>query len=231
MSESVAGEIARIEVPEQLIKAELASFGRVLPAGISRDMFGTWAVNMLAKALASPDKRQLEAWERVLHPANGAGLTSVVVALKECAELGLRPGSEYYLVPFGSTCTGITGYKGEIRLITNHEPCTVVARLVRREDKYFRTGANIPPKHDYDEFGDRGPITGGYAYVDYGGGRYSLVYSLPEVSASPDQDSFARHKAKAATAKLWDEWPEQFRIKTLIHGARKTVPWSAERKW
>ena len=231
MSDSVSAEIARIQAPAQLIQASLTEFARVLPPGISREMFGQWALNMLAKALASPDKRQLESWQRVLDPANGAGLTSVIVALKECAELGLRPGSEYYLVPFGSTVQGITGYKGEIRLITNHEPCTVIARLVRANDKYARTGANIPPKHDYDEFGDRGPVTGGYAYVDYGAGRYSLVCALPEVSPSPDADSFARHKAKAATSKLWDEWPEQFRIKTLVHGVRKMVPWSAERKW
>lgn len=231
MTDPVSTEIARVHVPEDLIKAELASFGRVLPAGISKDMFGTWAVNMLAKALASPDQRQLEAWTRVLDPANGAGLTSVIVALKECAELGLRPGSEYYLVPFGNACQGMTGYKGEIRLITNHEPCTVVAKLVRANDKYFRTGANIPPKHDYEEFGDRGPVIGGYAYVDYGSERYSLVYALPESSADPDADSFAKHRAKAATTKLWDEWPEQFRIKTLVHGTRKMVPWSAERKW
>lgn len=231
MTDSVSTEIARVHVPEDLIKAELASFGRVLPSGISKDMFATWALTMLSKALASPDEKQLRAWERVLHPANGAGLTSVVVALRECAELGLRPGSEYYLVPYGGTCQGITGYKGEIRLITNHEPSTVVARLVRQNDKYFRTGANIPPKHDYEEFGDRGPVTGGYAYVDYGAGRYSLVYALPEQSSAPDMDSFARHKAKAATAALWDQWPEQFRIKTLVHGVRKMVPWSAERKW
>lgn len=231
MSESVAGEIARIEVPEQLIKAELASFGRVLPAGISRDMFGTWAVNMLAKALTSPDKRQLEAWERVLHPANGAGLTSVVVALKQCAELGLRPGSEYHLVPFGSTVTGVTDYHGEIRLISNWEPCSVIAELVHANDKFAMIGANIPPRHDYDPFGDRGEITGGYAYVSYGGDRYSLVVFMPRSSDDKDRDTFDKHMAVAKTKAIWEAWYAQMCRKTLVHALKDFVPWSAERKW
>lgn len=231
MSDPVSAEIARVEVPEQLIKAELASFGRVLPAAIPKDMFGTWAVNMLAKALASPDPRQLQAWARVLDPGNGAGLTSVIVALKQCAELGLRPGSEYHLVPFGATVTGITDYHGEVRLITNHEPCSVIAQLVRGLDKFAMIGANVPPRHEFDPFGDRGEITGGYAYVAYGAGRYSLVAYLPESSDDPTRDSFARHREVAKTKVVWDAWPEAMRLKTLVHAVRDFVPWSAERRW
>lgn len=232
MSDPVSAEIARVEVPEALIKAELASFGRVLPAAIPRDMFGTWAVNMLAKALASPDKRQLEAWMRVLDPGNGAGLTSVVVALKQCAELGLRPGSEYHLVPFGNVVTGITDYHGEVRLITNHEPCSVIAQLVRANDKFVMLGANIPPRHDFDPFaGDRGEIIGGYAYVAYGAERFSLVAYLPESSEDPTRDCFLKHREVAKTKLVWDAWPEAMRLKTLVHMVRDFVPWSAERRW
>lgn len=232
MSDSVSAEIARVHVPEDLIKAELASFGRVLPAGISKDMFGTWAVNMLAKALASPDRRQLEAWTRVLDPANGAGLTSVVVALKQCAELGLRPGSEYHLVPFGQTVTGITDYHGEVRLITNHEPCSVIARLVRAEDKFAMLGANIPPQHDFSPFAkDRGAIIGGYAYVAYADNRCSLVAYLPKSSDDPTADSFDKHQAVAKTQAVWNAWYEAMCLKTLVHAVRDFVPWSAERKW
>ncbi len=227
----VSTEIARIEVPEQLIKAELASFGRVLPASISKDMFGTWAVNMLAKALASPDEKQLRNWTRVLDPANGAGLTSVIVALKECAELGLRPGKEYHLVPYGGTVTGITDYHGEVRLITNHEPCSVIARLVRSMDKFAMIGANIPPRHEFDPYGARGPVTGGYAYVAYPGDRYSLVAYLPKSADEPDRDSLDKHQAKAGTQAIWGQWYEAMALKTLVHMVRDFVPWSAERRW
>ena len=231
MSDPVSAEIARVEVPENLIKAELASFGRVLPASIPRDMFGTWAVNMLARALASPDERQLKAWMRVLDPGNGAGLTSVIVALKQCAELGLRPGSEYHLVPFGNVVTGITDYHGEVRLITNHEPCSVIAQLVRANDKFALIGANVPPRHDFEPFGDRGAIVGGYAYVAYGAERYSLVAYLPKSSADPTRDSFDKHQAVAKTQAVWSAWYEAMCLKTLVHAVRDFVPWSAERRW
>lgn len=225
MSEqTVSGAVARVQAPAALINESLVEFARVLPAGISRERFGQWAMTMLSKALASPDQRQREAWERVLDPGNQAGQLSVAVALKECAALGLEPGREYHLVPFGMTVTGITDYKGEIRLINNWEPCSVIAMLVHKVDKFVMTGANIPPKHDADWFGDRGPVVGGYAYVDYGGGRYSLVTRMSEAD-------FEKHKAVAKTKLVWDAWPDSMRLKTLVHALRKMVPWAMERRW
>ena len=242
MTDSVAGEVARIQAPaevEQMIKGELAAFGRTLPNGISRDAFGTWAVRMLTKALNDrSNPKQLEAWHRVLDPGNEAGRLSVIVALRECAELGLRPGSEYHLVPFGNTVTGITDYHGEIRLITNHEPCSVVVELVRKGDKFVRLGANIPPKHEFDPWMSRGPIVGGYCYVAYPGDRYSLVVFMPKSAPvnddgepDPDVDCFDAHQALAKTQAIWKASYEAMCKKTLVHAERDFVPWSAERKW
>jgi len=222
MTETVSNTVARVEAPAALIQASLTEFARVLPAGVPKEKFGQWALTMMSKALASPDDKQRLAWERVL--GNGAGQASVAVALKECASLGLEPGREYHLVPFGLAVTGITDYKGEIRLITNHEPCSVIAMLVHQEDKLVMTGANIPPKHDADWFGDRGPVIGGYSYVDYGGGRYSLVTRMSEAE-------FLKHREVAKTKLVWDTWGGPMRIKTLVHATRKMVPWSAERRW
>lgn len=228
MSESVAGEIARVEAPAALIQESLTEFARVLPAGIRKETFGQWALTMLSKVLASPDQRQREAWERVL--SNGAGLTSVAVALKECASLGLQPGSEYHLVPFGATVTGITDYKGEIRLITNAERCSVITQLVHQADSFAMISANIPPRHqppkgadgEPDWFSDdRGPVVGGYAFADYGGGRFSQVIHMRE-------GEFLRHREKARSKAIWDEWPESMRVKTLVHQLRKFVQWSPE---
>ena len=231
MSETVSQAVARVQAPADLINTALVEFARVLPADVSREKFGQWALTMMSKALSSPDDRQRLAWEKVLNPANQAGQMSVLSALKECAALGLEPGREYHVVPFGSTATGITDYKGEIRLISNWEPCSVVAMLVRAEDKFHMTGANIPPTHDADWFGDRGPVIGGYAFVDYGNGRFSLVYRLPETSPDPAADSFLKHREVAKTKAVWDAWGEQMRLKTLVHGVRKSVPWAPERRW
>jgi len=240
VSESVAGEIARIDAPRKLIQESLREFARVLPAGIRQETFGQWALDMLGKALADP--KQAKAWSAVLDPGNGAGLTSVMVALRECASLGLQPGSEYFLLPFlerdkgsgevsGGTCTGMTGYKGEVRLITNHEPCSVIAMLRRANDQFAMLGANIPPRHLIDYEGDRGPVVGGYAYVAYPDKRYSLVVYMRRSSDDPDENTFDKHQAVARYQDIWKAWYEQMCVKTLVHAVRKLVPWSAERKW
>lgn len=222
MSESVGSAVARVQAPSQLIESSLSEFGKVLPSGVKPEAFGRWALTVLKKGLADP--KQAEAWARVLDPANGAGLASVMSALLDAASLGLEPGREYHLVPFGGTVTGITDYKGEIRLITNASAsASVVAQLVRERDEFYMTGANIPPRHDADWFGDRGEITGGYAFVDYGD-RCSQVVRMSETQ-------FQRHREKARTKNVWDEWPEAMRVKTLVHQLRKLVPWSAERLW
>lgn len=216
--------MALVQAPGALIEGNLAEFGKILPASVRPEMFGRWALSVLKKGLASPDGKQAEAWGRVLHPDNPAGLASVMAALLDCASLGLEPGREYHLVPFGGTVTGITDYKGEIRLITNAVRDSVVAaQLVRQADEFHLIGANIPPRHEADWFGDRGEIAGGYAYVDYGG-RFSQVVRMSEAE-------FARHRDKAKTKTVWDEWPEAMRVKTLVHQLRKLVPWSAERLW
>ena len=220
--QSVAREIARVEAPAHLIEVSLSEFAKLLPPTIKPEAFGRWALTVLRQGLNSPE--QGEAWARVLNPNNPAGIASVMVELQNAATLGLEPGREFHLVPFGGTVAGITDYKGEIRLITNARRCSVVAQLVRKEDEFYLTGANVPPRHDADWFTDRGPVTGGYAYADYGEGEFSLVVRMSEAD-------FEQHKGKAKTKRVWDEWPEPMRLKTLIHTLRKWTNWSATREW
>lgn len=222
MTETVSGAVARVQAPAALIESSLVEFGKVLPSLVEPEQFGRWALTCLRNGLNDP--KQAEAWSRVLDPGNKAGQLSVMSALMDAASLGLEPGREYHLIPFGSVVTGITDYKGEIRLINNWEPCSVIAQLVRQGDEFRMTGANIPPKHDADWFGDRGPIIDGYSYVDYGHERYSLVTRMSEAD-------FEQHKAVAKTKVVWDAWPDQMRLKTLVHQTRKLVSWSAERRW
>jgi recombination protein RecT len=224
-------ELARPEPPGKLIEASLGEFAKILPAAVKPEQFGRWALTVIRKGLSDP--RQGEAWGRVLDPGNPEGTASVMSALMDAASLGLEPGREYHLVPFGSTVTGITDYKGEIRLMTNYCKSVVVAQLIHAKDCFAMTGANIPPKHDADWFGDRGPVTGGYAYVDYGDDLYSLVVRMrrdPDPS-DPDADSFAKHREAAKIKTVWDEWFEAQCLKTLTHQLRKRVPWATERQW
>ena len=227
-NQSVAGEVARVQAPAHLIEASLSEFAKLLPAQVTPDRFGRWALTVLKRGLADP--RQAEAWARVLHPDNAAGLASVMSALMDAATLGLEPGREYHLVPFGSTVTGITDYKGEIKLITNARKCSVIAQLVCQQDEFAMTGANIPPHHEADWFNEdkRGEVIGGYAYVAYPQGEYSLVVRMSRLE-------FERHRAKSKTGTRddspWVQWYEAMCLKTLVHQQRKWVPWSAERQW
>jgi len=119
--------------------------------------------------------------------------------------------------------TGIVDYKGEVQLIWNAVQRPVVASLVYAKDDFAIRGANVRPLHEGNWFAEdgRGPVVGGYAYVDYGQQLYSLVVYMSEAD-------FLKHRSKAQTKNVWDEWPEAMRLKTLVHQLRKWVPWSAE---
>lgn len=208
--------------PARLIEASAGEFAKVLPAHITPEKYTRWGLTVIRKGLT--DGKAGEAWGRVL--ASEAGRLSVLAALMDCASLGLEPGRTYHLVPFGDQVTGITDYKGEIELITRANPrAAVVAGLVHAKDNFTMLGANIPPRHEADWFGDRGPVAGGYAYVQLAPDVYSMVVLM-------DEAEFLRHRDKARTKTVWDEWPEAMRCKTLVHELRKFVAWSAEwRGW
>jgi recombination protein RecT len=195
---------------------EAQNFAPVLPSTLPAEKFQRWAVHLLTK----PELQEVARTD--------AGRLSIVKALMDCASLGLEPGREYHLVKFGDIVQGITDYKGEVRLITNARRCSVIARLVREKDQFYMRGANAVPMHEPPDsdnpaawFDDTRPVIGGYAYADYGNDEISLVIRMSE-------PEFVKHRAKARTKNVWDEWPEAMRLKTLVHQLRKWVPWSAE---
>jgi recombinational DNA repair protein RecT len=209
MTETVAqaAELATI-APRMLDETRWAD---VLPAHIGPAKFQRWALGIMQK----PDLMEVA--------RTPMGQLSIVTAFLDAATLGLEPGREYHLVPYKGIVKGITDYKGEVKLIWNAVQRPVIASLVYSKDDFAMTGANIPPRHEADWFAEEGrdSIRGGYAYVDYGGGLYSLVIRMTEAE-------FLKHKAKAQTKNVWDEWPEAMRLKTLVHQLRKWTPWSAD---
>jgi recombinational DNA repair protein RecT len=219
MSETVAqaAEFATV-APRMLDETRWAD---VLPAHIGPAKFQRWALGIMQKP---------ELLEVAQTPM---GQLSIVTAFLEAASLGLEPGREYHLMPFGGrerdgtpkpkTVTGMTDYKGEVKLIWNAVQRPVVASLVYSKDEFYMTGANVPPKHDADWFrpDGRGDIIGGYAYVDYGRDLYSLVIRMSEAE-------FLEHRAMSKKQDLWDKHPVPFRLKTLVHQLRKWTPWSAD---
>ena len=206
--QTVAAEVERVSAPK-MISPE--TFAQVLPQHLGAEKFTRWALTLLKR----DDLAQVARTD--------AGRLSIMSALMDCASLGLEPGRTYHLVPFKGVVTGIVDYKGEVQLVWNAVQRPVIASLVYTKDDFAIRGANVPPLHEGDFFAEdgRGAVKGGYAYVDYGRQLYSLVVYMSEAD-------FLRHRAKAQTVKVWDEWPEAMRLKTLVHQLRKWVPWSAE---
>lgn len=211
MSETVSAAVEQVNGGAKMIAEQ--AWESILPAHVGAARFQRWALHLLQRP------------EIAVVARTDAGRLSIMSALLDAASLGLEPGREYHLVPYGAKVTGIIDYKGEIRLITNANPDTsVCAMLVRKGDDFAMVGANVPPHHEADWFNDenRGEVTGGYAYADFGGQRYSQVIRMSEAQ-------FLKHRAKAQTVRVWDEWPDAMRLKTLVHQLRKWVPWSAEK--
>lgn len=211
--QTVSSAVAEVAAAPNMITQMTSEFAKVLPAHIGEDRFTRWALTLLKRddlaAVARTD----------------AGRLSIMSALMDCASLGLEPGRTYHLVPFKGTVTGIVDYKGEVELIWRAVQRPVIASLVYAKDDFAIRGANVPPLHEGDWFAadGRGEVKGGYAYVDYGGQLYSMVVYMSEAD-------FLKHRAKAQTKNVWDEWPEAMRLKTLVHQLRKWTPWSAEVK-
>lgn len=219
--QTVGAAVAEVQASTRML--DESRWADVLPAHVGTAKFQRWALTLMQR----PDLVEVS--------RTPAGQLSIVTALLDCATLGLEPGRTYHLVPYKHkdkqgnwlppTVEGITDYKGEIELIYNAIQRPVIASLVYSKDEFYMTGANVPPKHDADWFAEdgRGAIVGGYAYVEMGAGLYSLVVRMTEAD-------FLKHRAKAQTKNVWDEWPEAMRIKTLVHQLRKFVPWSPERR-
>ena len=206
--QTVSGAVAEVSAPKMISPD---TFAQVLPAHVGAGKYTRWCLTLLKDPKLAEVAR------------TDAGRLSIMSALMDCASLGLEPGRTYHLVPFKGIVTGITDYKGEVELIWRAVQRPVVASLVYSKDQFAIRGANVPPLHEGDWFAQdgRGEVIGGYAYVDYGGQLYSLVVYMSEAD-------FLKHRAKAQTKNVWDEWPEAMRLKTLVHQLRKWVPWSAE---
>lgn len=205
--QTVGQAVETIGASQKMLDAQ--NFAAVLPKHIGADKFQRWALTLLK------DPKMVQV------AATDAGRLSIMSALMDCASLGLEPGRTYHLVPYAGIITGMTDYKGEIELIYRAMRQPVIGAFVRQADSYHPRGANTPPLHEYVPFKDRGDIIGGYAYAQFGPDTYSLVMEM-------DEAEFLKRRDKARTKNVWDEWPREMRLKTLMHQLRKWVPWSVE---
>ena len=205
-----------------LIFSNSRQYGAMLPA----DQQETSQVNgWLSAAYAALLKDR-----NLANAAMGAPET-LMNALNEAAQLGLRPGTtQYYLTPRKVKgrweVLGITGYQGQIELMyRSGAVSSVVVEAVHQADTFrWMPGQMDRPEHAPAWFGDRGPLVGAYAYAVLRDGSVSKVVIV-------DQDRIQAAKGASAGADSpyspWQKHPRAMYLKTAAHDLAKWVPTSA----
>lgn len=220
MTDTVSSTVEKAKAgPMAVVGASGDWFASILPSHVDvRSFIG------LAKAHLRKDTKLAEAAAR-----NPSGY---MIALSECARLGLVPGDTFHIVPFENRkagtveFTGITDYTGEIELIYRAGAVSSVkAEIVYEKDQFSFTPAMDKPFHAPDWFGDRGEMIGVYAYAVMKDGATSRVVIM-------NRAEVLKIKAVSKTAGFadspWTKWEDRMWLKTAIHQLEKWVPTSAE---
>jgi recombination protein RecT len=159
---------------------------------------------------------------------------SLASSLLLCSQLGLEPSSplgHVYLVPYGTDCTPIIGYKGMLELIRR----TGVVKRINAGVFYKQElesgdffACMEPPEIHHKWSGEKyaeDDIAGSYCVVEGKGGEFYM-----EICARPEIDK-RRKRSKASGAGPWkSDFPAMARkcaIRKLFGGG--TVPISAEK--
>lgn len=180
----------------------------------------------LAKAHLRKDPKLAEAAAK--------NVSSYMMALSECARLGLVPGDTFHIVHFKNNRTnvpdfvGITDYTGEIELMYRAGAiASVKAEIVYSGDYFDYQPSMDRPTHRVDWFGEggRGDMIGVYAYAVMKDGATSRVVVMSKAEV-------LRVKAVSKTASFkdspWQVWEDRMWLKTAIHQLEKWVPTSSE---
>jgi len=147
---------------------------------------------------------------------------TIVGAALHAAQLGLEVGplQEAYLVPYGSTCQLIVGYKGLIKL-AYQGGWETDAETVREGDHFaYQYGTSSFLDHRPAASGTRGRSVEWWSMttrVDgHGRSKFRVV----------DREYVDKRKAKGGPT--YREWYDEMATKTAVRAVMKTVPLSAK---
>ncbi len=158
---------------------------------------------------------------------------SLMGALMQAGALGLEPGvlGHCYLVPYGTECTLIVGYRGMIDLARRSGQIqTIYARIVHAGDAFhLRYGLDETLEHvpwhsreDDERPDEEGAVRGAYLVARFKDGGYLLHYlPLSEIEKH-------RKRSRAATSGPWVSDFEAMCLKTVVRDAWKWLPISVE---
>lgn len=164
---------------------------------------------------------------------------SLVRAVMVAAQLGLEAGGvlgEAYLVPYGTVCTLIPGYRGLISLARRSgQVSSIEAHVVRRGDIFkVRYGLNPTLEHEpnldgfYNEDGEEEPpgeLGERGARAFYAIARLTDGTTQFDVMSKAEVDAI-RARSKAAHKGPWVTDYDEMGKKTVIRRLSKTLPMS-----
>lgn len=218
MADTVTGAVAKRNEMSEFITTYRKVFEDTLPDHLTPDAFVRLAQGVLRR---DPD---------LTHAAR-QNPDSLLQALLDCARLGHEPGTTAYALTWRKvkgtlTILGIEQYQGVIeRMYRAGAIAAVKCEVVREHDQFAWSPTRMRvPEHEYDPLAtaeQRGPLRGVYAYAEMQAGTTSRVVVMAA-------DEVGRHRAVAATEKVWDAWPDPMWRKTAMHELEKWVPTSSE---
>lgn len=150
---------------------------------------------------------------------------SLALSIINAAELGIEPNliGEAYLVPYGTTCTLIPGYKGLIKLARNSGMITgFQVGVVRKGDTFdYERGSHKFLKHVEKLDNDKAEITHFWAGATVDGEFEFDVMTKAQVDK-------VRSKSRAGSNGPWVDHYEEMGKKTVLKRFLKIQPASAE---
>ena len=152
---------------------------------------------------------------------------SFVLAIMEAAQLGLEPDSVSglaYLVPYGTTCQLIVGYRGMIQLAYHSPRVIAMSTECVYEKDGFDVELGLRPKllHKPAMTGGRGEIIGAYATALIRGGGHPFVW-MPR-----DEIDAHRARSRAKDAGPWVTDYAAMAKKTPVRALAKLIPQSPQ---
>ena len=160
---------------------------------------------------------------------------SLLAAVMTSAQLGLEPDGilgHGYLVPYGSKCQFIPGYRGYIKLARQSgEVSDFYAMEVRTNDTFkIVDGLNRDLKH-VRATGDRGELVGFYAVAKYLNGGFDFQYmTVAEINEVRDNaQGYKAFKAGKIKETPWDSSYVPMALKTVIRKIAKYLPMSVQK--
>jgi len=149
--------------------------------------------------------------------------TSIGNCIKSAAALDLSfdPSLNHlYLVPYGTVCQLMVGYKGQIYYLAKAGVIVrAVVNVVCENDKFRYLDTEDGPEWDFRKpiEGPRGNIKGAFCFYELpNGGYHGGYFTLAEIGL---------REKKSRGGNIWREWRAEMFMKTAARMAQKGLPY------